>query len=385
MYNAEIIQELVDFVNGESGRANKDQLSLSIQRKFHLTRDGSVFHCEDFAIRLCSSKNRSFGNTVLALSVLQNYDHRPFIVVLVTPEKNYMMLANTTFLKKISHSSHELRMDNIRGSFNGSDILRTFEGVSNEPENFEFLYTSHENYTFKENLERLVESTNHIHPIGSKFKPSENEKRIIFESVERAEHFLHSREYRVLKEDLDLRVSAVSSEIASATSIDNMNVRGRMIEYLMTSTEEEKRSIVDALHNQSPFPEIYTADRLGDYDREFEEYITSTDIKTKILFLSSNPKAYNIDKMLSFLSQEKSVYLVYVVAIDEKKKIFTRLCSIYNRQLLSGTRMMKHWAGRNSRGVTQYEGKSLEELVFDFDPTIDSNAALDFLKRLLEG
>ena len=89
--------------------------------------------------------------------------------------------------------------------------------------------------------------------------------------------------------------------------------------------------------------------------------------------------------MLSFLSQEKSVYLVYVVAIDEKKKIFTRLCSIYNRQLLSGTRIIKHWAGRNSRGVTQYEGKSLEELVFDYDPTIDSNAALDFLKRLLEG
>lgn len=385
MYNADIIQELVEFINEQSGRANKDQLSLSVQEKYHLTRDGSVFHCEDFAIRFCSSKKRSFGNTVLALSVLQNYDHQPFIVVLVTPEKNYMMLANATFLKKISHSSHELRIDHIRGSFNGSDILRFFEGVSNEPENFEFLYTSHENYTFKENLERLVESTNHIHPIGSKFSPNENEKKIIYESVERAEQFLRSQEYRELKRDLDLRVSAVSSEIANATSIDNVNVRGRMIEYLMTSTKEEKRSIVDALHNQSPFPEIYTADRLGDYDREFEEYITSTDIKTKILFLSSNPKAYNIDKMLSFLSQEKSVYLVYVVAIDEKKKIFTRLCSIYNRQLLSGTRMMKHWAGRNSRGVTQYEGKSLEKLVFDFDPTIDSDAAHAFLKRLLEG
>jgi len=36
--------------------------------------------------------------------------------------------SNTTFLKKISHSSHELRTDNIKGSFNGSDIMVVYEG-----------------------------------------------------------------------------------------------------------------------------------------------------------------------------------------------------------------------------------------------------------------
>lgn len=67
---------------------------------------------------------------------------------------------------------------------------------------------------------------------------------------------------------------------------------------------------MNCLHTRQPLPEIFTADELGDYEREFEHYLTETDIKTKVLFLSSNPKGYNIDKLLSFLSEEKSVYLV---------------------------------------------------------------------------
>ena len=74
--------------------------------------------------------------------------------------------------EKISHSSQALRQDNIRGSFNGSDIMRNFEGVENIPENFESLFHSHENYTFEENLVRLVEATNQIAPTGSRFMPS---------------------------------------------------------------------------------------------------------------------------------------------------------------------------------------------------------------------
>ena len=40
-----------------------------------------------------------------------------FIVCIVTPETNHLLLSNSTFLKKISHSSQELRVDNIRGIF----------------------------------------------------------------------------------------------------------------------------------------------------------------------------------------------------------------------------------------------------------------------------
>jgi hypothetical protein len=286
-------------------------------------------------------------------------------------------------LRKISHSSQEFRADNIRGSFNGSDIIRDFECVSNEPENFEFLFTSHENYTFEENLERLVEATNNIVPTGKRFEPSEEQMERIKSSPQRAIAFLKSAEFDILAKDLQDRVEAAAKEIIIAAFIKNVNLRGRIIEYLITSNDSLRNILIDALHANRPLPQIFTADELGDYEREFEMYSTATDIKTKILFLSSNPKGYNIDKLLSFLSTENSVYLIYVVAIDEDKKISTQLCSMFNNQLLSGTRIIRHWAGRNSRGVTQYDGTALENIVSDFDGSVDEKEAKLFIEKCL--
>lgn len=383
MYNREIIDSLVEFVFRRDGIADKATLAIQVQRAFNLVKDRSVYYGNWFAIRFCKATTSSFSNTVISLSALHRYDDLPFLVCVVTPDRNYLMLANTTFLRKISHSSQKLRRDNIKGSFNGSDIMRSFEGVVNEPRNFEFLFTSHKNYSFAENLERLVEATNNISPTGRKFVPTEAQIKCIRDSVGRAISFLKSEEYNALNDDLHERVKVVESEIAIAAFIDNVNLRGRIIEYLITSENDLKDTLIRCLRNQAPLPEIFTADKLGDYEREFEHYFTETDIKTKILFLSSNPKGYNIDKLLAFLSEEKSVYLIYVVAIDENKRISTRLCSMYNRQLLSGTRIIKHWAGRNSRGIAQYDGRALEEIVFDFDESIDVVAAQDFLTKCL--
>ena len=385
MYNTGLIKHLVDFISKQDGIADKKKLTKLVQDKFNLTKDGKVFFCKWFAIRFCQSKFNSpiFSNVVLALSKLQKHDSVPFIVCLVTPSKNYMFLTNTTFLQKISHSSQALRVDNIKGSFLGSNIMRTFEGIKNAPENFEFLFTSHENYSFDENLIRLVEATNQIAPIGKRFMPSELQMTCIKNSVERAIKFLASTEYNVLKEDLNNRVRSVECAITIAALIENVNLRGRIIEYLITSEDDLKATIVRCLHDRLPLPEIFTADKLEDYDREFECYHTKTDIKTKVLFLSSNPKGYNIDKILSFLAQEKSIYLIYVVAIDDKNFIQTQLCSMFNRQLLSGTRIISHWAGRNSRGVTQYDGKALEDIISNFDDSIDYDMAQNFIIKCL--
>lgn len=384
MYNRDLIADLEKFIVSKDGISNKTALSIQVQQRYGLVKERSVFYGEWFAIRFCTAASRNFSNTVLALSTLHKYDALPFVVCLVTPSKNYMLLANTTFLKKISHSSQQLRVDNIKGSFNGSDIMRTFEGFENIPQNFEFLFTSHENYTFEENLERLVEATNNIAPTGKRFYPTATQSKYIYESVDRAISFIASNEYTILNQDLCSRVQGVESEIAIAAFIDNVNLRGRIIEYLITAADDLKTTLIDCLHSGNPLPEVFTADKLGDYGREFEHYNTETDIKTKVMFLSSNPKGYNIDKMLSFLATEKSVYLVYIVAIDSDKKIRTRLCSMYNRQLLLGTRIMKHWAGRNSRGVTQYDGTSLEQIINEFDTKIDEGLAKQFLDKCLE-
>ncbi len=383
MYNSELIDDLIGTIEQFHGIADKATLAARIQRQYNLVKDRSVYYCKWFAVRFCKSNSRAFGNTVLSLSALQKYDDRPFIVCLVTPTENFLMLANTTFLKKISHSSQELRTDNIKGSFNGSDIMRFYEDVENCENNFEFLFTSHENYSFQENLARLVEATNNIRPNGHRFEPTKEQEICIYKSVERAISFLDSAEYDILDEDLQDRVHSVAKEIAIAAFIDNVNLRGRIIEYLVTESGDLHKTLIRALRSGSPLPEIFTADKLGDYEREFDNYYTATDIKTKVLFLSSNPKGYNIDKLLSFLSEEQSVYLIFIVAIDKNEQISTRLCSMYNRQLLSATRIISHWAGRNSRGVTQYLGKALEDIVSDFDRSIDVEQAYQFLDDCL--
>lgn len=384
MFNREVIQDVVNFIQSQDGVITKKELSERVKNKYNLTRDRSVFYGEWFAIRFCKVKS-TFSNTVLALSVLQKYDKIPFIVCAIKHDKNHLMLANATFLKKISHSSQDLRRDNIKGSFNGSDIMRNFEGVQNTPINFEFLFTSHENYSFEENLERLVEATNNIAPKGKRFEPTQRQRMCIYESIERAITFLQSKEYILLDEDLHNRVCSVESEILIASLIDNVNVRGRVIEYLITSREDTlKNTLMRCLHEGTHLPEISTPDKLGDYERNFKNYITQTDIKTKVLFLNSNPKGYNIDKLLSFLAEERSVYLIYIVAIDENENIKTKLCSMYNDQLLSGTKIIKHWAGRNSRGVTQYIGKNLESIINRFDWGIDSIKSQKFISECLE-
>lgn len=129
---------------------------------FGLAKDRTVYYCADYALRFSTANGIGFGNTVLSLSRLEKFDDRPFIVCVVTPRENRLVLANASFLKKISHTSQELRENNIRGSFNGSDIVREFQGMRNEPTNFERLFAIHEGIEFEDNLRRLVEATTNI-------------------------------------------------------------------------------------------------------------------------------------------------------------------------------------------------------------------------------
>lgn len=248
MYYKEEIDKLVLSVKNHNGIADKTMLSNLIKTEFNLIKDRSVYYCKYFAIRFCKANGKNFSNTVLSLSALKKYDDIPFIVCLVTKTENFLFLANTTFLQKISHSSQALRIDNIKGSFNGSDILKSFEQIENNPKNFEFLFTSHENYSFEENLVRLVENTNNISATGKKFTPNENEIINIKNSINRTNEFLLSNCFSILENELKNKVNSVSSEITIAAFIENVNLRGRIIEFLITSPDELKCDLIQALH-----------------------------------------------------------------------------------------------------------------------------------------
>lgn len=385
MYNDKTISELIEFISKNNGINDKNKLSELVQKQFNLIQDRRVFTCEDFSIRFSKSESKRMSNTVLSLSALQKYDSKPFLVCIVSSKENYLLLANSTFLKKISHSSHELRTDNIKGSFNGSDIMLVFQDYENSPKNFKKLYEYHQGLSFHDNLERLVESTNGIVGRVQKFEVTDESAKIIYESVDRAMKFIKSPDYKDLNDDLCSRVKDIQNEIAIAAFIDNVNIRGRVIEYLITddgSTLKDK--IIDSLRNKRPLVDFKTEDKLGDYSKEYKDFKTETDIKTKVLFLNGNPKAYNIDKLLEFLAQEKSVYMIYLLGIDNDGKITSRLCSVFDKRLLGSTNIIHHWAGRNSRGVAQFIGDGLNKILNDEENTIlDNEISKDFLTKII--
>jgi hypothetical protein len=379
------LQDLVRFVAARNAINDKAALAKQVVAEFGLTKDRSVFYCGDFAVRFSASANVNFGNTVLSLSNLKKVDDKPFIVCLVTPTANHCLLANTTLLKKISHSSHDLRENNIKGSFNGSDIIRSFEGIQNNGANLERLFEIHAGVGFDGNLPRLVEATNDISPSGKKFTVGPEEQAVILCAPERAASFVKSTDALTLKAELDKKVEKFKNEILLASLIENVNVRGRIIEYLIAGKNEKLRDeLIHALQNRDKgIPAFKTDNSLGDYQRFFDGYHTETDVKTKIMILNSNPKAYNIDKMLEFLAREKSVFMFYFVGVDATKIVNTVLVSMFEANLLGCTIVLRHWAGRNSRGVTQFEGKTINSLISSPAFAIDRDVATTFLHELI--
>jgi len=379
------IEDLIGLMREHDGINDKGKLTNHSVERFGLIKDRSVYYCREFAIRFSSSAGPTFGNTVLSLSNLKKFDDRPFVVCVVTPARNHMFLANSTFLKKISHSSHDLRANNIRGSFNGSDIMRDFEGIANTPENLIRLFNIHAGVGFEGNLVRLVEATNNISPSGRKFEPTKLERQRILLAPGRASQFVASRDASILKTDLDDKVHAFETEILLAALIENVNVRGRIIEYLIAGEDERLRQdLVDALRDRGKaMPPFKTENTLGDYHRDFENFATETDVKTKIMVLDSNPKGYNLDKMLEFLASERSVFMFYFVGVEPARIVATALVSMFQDDLLRATILLKHWAGRNSRGVSQFEGRTIAQLILAPSIGIDEEKAKHFLEGVL--
>ena len=381
----EPLTALIELISDKDGINDKARLTRVVVDTFGLTKDRSVYYCADYAIRFSSSASRNFGNTVLSLSNLRKYDDRPFIVCLVTPVQNFCLIANTTFLKKISHSSQELRANNIRGSFNGSDIVREFEGIENCGENIARLFDIHAEIGFEDNLPRLVEATNNISPSGVKFSVSDAAHRIILASPSRAIRFVASQDAATLKSELDVKVAKYRNEILLAALIENVNVRGRIIEYLIAGDDEglRQRLIAALKSGANGLPVFKTDNTLGDYQRKFEAFDTETDVKTKIMILNSNPKAYNLDKMLEFLAGDRSVFMFYFVGVDPGEIVNTVLVSVFQSDLLEATILLRHWAGRNSRGVTQFEGRAINHLIEQPSTEIDETKAREFLEGVI--
>jgi hypothetical protein len=380
------LKSFIEFIKSHDGIGNKAKLTTLAAGQYGLIKDRSAYYCNSFAVRFSQSSSGGFSNTILSLSKLQKYDTIPFLVCLVTESENKLFLANTTFLTKISHSSQTLTSFNIKGSFNGSDIIKEFEGVLNNRENIQQLYAIHAEIGFEGNLHRLVEATTNISPKGKRFEIGKAEKENIERSIKRAIDFCSLPEFQKLKNDLDSKVSQYQNEILIASHIENVNIRGRIIEYFIAGDDENLKSqlVSDITHEYNKLPAFKTENTLGDYVRVFENHHTETDIKTKIVLLNSNPKAYNIDKFLEFHTRPDTVFLFYFIGVDSKRIFNNILVSVFQKDLVRSTILLRHWAGRNSRGVTQFEGTTIQKLLEKPSTQIDEDFAKQFVQRLYD-
>jgi len=380
------LNSFIEFVKSQDGIGNKAKLAELAFKRFELVRDRSAYYCNSFAVRFSQSSGKGFSNTILSLSKLQKYDSIPFLVCLVTKNENKIFLANTTFLTKISHSSQALTLYNIKGSFNGSDIIKDFEGVANNRDNIERLFAIHSEIGFEGNLLRLVEATTNISPTGKKFEVGDIEKDNIEKSIKRAMDFCLLPEFQILKSELDKMVNTYQKEILIASHIENVNIRGRIIEYFIAGEDEDLKAqlVNDITEEYNKLPAFKTENTLGDYVRIFDNHHTETDVKTKIVLLNSNPKAYNIDKFLEFHNRSNTVFLFYFIGIDSKKIFNTILVSVFQQDLLESTILLRHWAGRNSRGVTQFEGSTIQKLLEKPSININEKIAKQFIQKLYD-
>lgn len=382
---------IVQLIENNRCLNTKEEMIETVCNHFPMVKDGrAIYHTDFFAVVFCYSKNNSFSNVVLSLSKLEKYDHIPCFVVLVKKDlDNVIYLINTTFLDKISHSSKDLRVNNIRGSILGSNIRKKFEeiGKNNKPSDFDDLFSYHQGFTWQENIERLVERTNNIKPNKVKAVLDEIELDNLFKAPERAVKFVESEDYNILLDDLRKRCEEVKDAILVASHIDNVNIRGRLIEVLITSNQEERNQLLMNLSQiEHLLPTYDTKNDLGDYVRSFEKADSYTDIKTKVLYRDSNPKAYNIDKFLKCMGKEKSVFMFFFVGIDETGIVNTVLVSVFHNKLQNTSLLQHHWAGKGTRGVAQFNGKIINELLKEnpFVNRIDENESKQFLKGLLD-
>jgi hypothetical protein len=353
-------------LKSEQPRANKAQIEAAFSERTGFRKERSVYVGNGFAIRFSEANTGSFSNVVLSLSALQKYDATPTVICIVRPDRLDFRLANATFLKRISHSSHNLRVDNIKGSFLGHDIVDEYEGVPNRPDRFDELIAIHAEFTWEENVERLVETTNTIVARATRFKPVSDNLSIILDAPARAAVALNLPHVAEIERQLSAIIQRHRNELLAAAQLDNVNIRGNTIEQLITGE--------------------LNAHRLDDltYDLPREGTLI-VDIKTKLLDRASAPKAYNIDKMLRTLSRPGSIFCFYFIGIDASDGVIrSRIVSIFDSVVLSATRIQTHWAGRESRGVTQLTGNIAEIFSPNYRPSVDVQRGKAFLKQLIE-
>lgn len=359
-----ILDKIVELSKSLQKPFQKQQIVDQIEKEFKLSKDRKLYFTDELAIRFSDAKT-GYSNTFIGFQKILDHDDKPLISCIIRKENLEFLLANSTFINCISHSSKELTGKHIRGSANLSNIIKEFSDLKNEPKNFDELFKLHSEVPQVDNIERIVEATKNIVGHVRKFVPSDNQLKIIYEASQFIKDLEKNQLFINLQDELVNRVERLKNEILSTSKIDNVNLRGNKIEKLVTSGAN--------------------AHDLGDILKQVENNKIIIDVKSKLLSYSSAPKAYNIDKLLNELSKGKTYFgYLFIGVNDQSNEVKARLVSFIDKMLIENTRIQHHWSGQNSRGTAQLNDNIKQVFDEEFMSEINLEKANEFLKKLIE-
>ena len=145
----------------------------------------------------------------------------------------------------------------------------------------------HTEFSWEENIERLVEATNAIAARSTRYQGTAEDIATILTAPARAASAIKTENFLDTERELSRIVERHREALLQAAALDNVNIRGNTIEQIITG-EVNAHRIDDLSFNLVNGLQLVV------------------DIKTKLLDKASAPKAYNIDKMLTIYQTKKT-------------------------------------------------------------------------------
>lgn len=357
------LQKIIEFQNFIKNDCNNISDKNIVRDKsiqiFNLNKDRTTYYNNEFAVVFSFTSNiNHYSNVIISLNKIKKYDNIPFFNAVITNNENHLFLINSSFIKKISHSSKNLSLTHICGSILGTDIIKT--------ENIED-YNEHLQNTWENNFIRIYNNTKNIVPKYSKKIFDKNEINNIFQSIDYAENF-YKNSYFTIQSQLDEQLKFINNNyntILSKIKNKDSNTRGKIIQEIFITQS------LDPLFNT-----FYSSNGLDDY--KIDNYYI--DIKTHFEGNPSNPKLYNIDKLLSFYSNNPSkIFCIYIICLNDKCATGL-LYSVYDENILNNILITNAWSGINSRGTTQIK---INNIINNKIKNINTEQAKLFLEEII--
>lgn len=338
----------------ELAQEPKNAIKRQLASQFDLALSRGLLLGRDFDVSVKVLKGSGYTNAVTSIKNLINRIYKPVFNIVVSPSGLRVYLLHLKFINKVSHSSKALSMDNWRGTVLGSNIS---DGALVTSDNFKQLWEECIDEDFTSLLNSIVNNTHEIKAKNSKIEVTEQLLQLVKSNIEYSDAHDISNEIRdILNESL---YNNITQEDVDSFNESDVNTRGNNIEKLILGSVNNQHDFADYMYDDS----------------------TAVDIKTHLKGSSSNPKLFNLDKYVNFLTIHKgrcSFYLYIVEIGDTLDTVETYCYNIYATDLVKGLNVVNTNAGRNSLGVVQGKIKHFN------NSTVDVELAYNKIKQMLE-